>query len=93
MTPFQYPPALHERRHGPQGYSDYASFRPWLRDEFGFRCVYCLRREQWELCRGIFHIDHFVPVSQDPTRLHDYDNLLYTCVSCNFAKRDRPLLL
>jgi hypothetical protein len=57
-----------------------------LRDEFSFRCVYCLRREKWELVRGIFHIDHFVPVAIDPRLETDYENLLYACVSCNEAK-------
>lgn len=50
--PFNYPDAPHRRRHGPRGYADYASYRPWLRDEFTFRCVYCLLREQWGLVRG-----------------------------------------
>src|SRR5258708_6259440 len=49
--PFQYPAAPHVRRHGPQGYADAASFRPWLRDEFTFRCVYCLQREVWGTVR------------------------------------------
>ena len=46
--PFSYPAAVHVRRHGPQGYADYASYRPWLRDEFAFRCVYCLLRDSGE---------------------------------------------
>ena len=47
MTAFTYPSEPDVRRHGPQGYADAASYRPWLRDEFAFRCVYCLFREQW----------------------------------------------
>ncbi len=40
MTPlFVYPTLPHVRRHGPRGYADYPSYRPWLRDEFAFRCV------------------------------------------------------
>lgn len=54
MIPFEYPSAPLVRRHGPVGYLDYSSFRPWLRDEFGFRCVYCLRREQWEPNLSVF---------------------------------------
>ncbi len=42
---FTYPPPVTERRHGPGGYVDYGSYRPWLRDEFVFRCVYCLNRD------------------------------------------------
>jgi hypothetical protein len=44
---FDYPVGTHVRRHGPQGYLDYKHYKPWLRDEFSFRCVYCLCRETW----------------------------------------------
>jgi hypothetical protein len=92
MTPpFQYPLAPHARRHGPRGYLDYSRFRPWLRDEFSFRCIYCLLREQWGLVRGTFNIDHFVAVAIDATLETDYDNLLYACASCNFGKGARVL--
>src|SRR5258708_932632 len=90
-TPFQYPEVPHVRRHGPQGYAGYASFRPWLRDEFTFRCVYCLKREKWETVRGAFEIDHFLPVSHHPGLAVRYDNVLYGCSSCNIGKRDRLL--
>ena len=88
-TPFAYSPVPHVRRHGPQGYSDYASYRPWLRDEFSFRCVYCLLREQWGRVRGIYAIDHFLPVAHHPAKVTDYDNLVYACATCNAAKGDR----
>jgi hypothetical protein len=45
MSAFRYPAAPHARRHGPQGYADAESYRPWLRDEFAFRCIYSLFRE------------------------------------------------
>jgi hypothetical protein len=90
-APFEYPLAPHARRHGPQGYADYASFRPWLRDEFSFRCVYCLLREQWGLVRSIYAIDHFLPVAHHPASVTDYDNLLYACVTCNTAKGARAV--
>lgn len=89
-APFVYPNTPHARRHGPRGYADYASFRPWLRDEFSFRCVYCLLREQWAR-QGSFGIDHFLAVAVRPDKVADYDNLLYACATCNAAKRDRPL--
>src|SRR5262249_29950678 len=92
MTPpFRYPPAPHARRHGPQGYADYSSFRPWLRDEFSFRCVYCLFREQWGRVNGTFTIDHFVAVANDPELETDYVNLLSACVTCNVRKGARVL--
>jgi len=85
-TPFTYPTEPHARRHGPQGYADYESYRPWLRDEFAFRCVYCLFREVWGQLRGLHAIDHFLPVASRPDLALDYDNLLYACISCNLGK-------
>jgi hypothetical protein len=75
MTPFLYPSQPHVRRHGPQGYADGESYRPWLRDEFAFRCVYYLFREQWGRVVGTFTIDHFLPVSLHPEQERTYDNL------------------
>jgi hypothetical protein len=69
------------------GYRDYSSYRDWLRDEFTFRCVYCLHREQWDIHGGAFHVDHFVPVSVDPDGEREYSNLLYACARCNEAKQ------
>src|SRR5437764_1423039 len=85
-APFDYPDAVHVRRHGPRGYTDYESYRPWLRDEFAFRCVYCLTREAWGPLIGVFALDHFVPVTIRPDWEREYDNLLYACVSCNLSK-------
>jgi len=91
VTPFEYPDEPHARRHGPQGYADYESYRPWLRDEFTFRCVYCLKRERWGHVAGEYDIDHFQPVSVNAALGTDYDNLLYACARCNLAKRDREV--
>jgi len=86
MTPFDYPLAPLVRRHGPVGYRDYASFRPWVRDEFSFRCAFCLRRERWEPDASVFEIDHLRPVSGSPTLSLEYTNLIYSCSVCNSAK-------
>jgi hypothetical protein len=88
IDPFAYPPGALNRRHGPQGYADYESYRPWLRDEFSLRCIYCLLREQWGQMRGGHVIDHFLSVAQHPKRANDYDNLVYACAVCNGVKRD-----
>jgi len=87
--PFTYPAEPHRRRHGPAGYADYESFRPWLRDEFAFRCVFCLTRETWGPFRGQYAIDHFVPAVIEPSQTTDYANLLYSCISCNGVKGAR----
>lgn len=86
MLGFEYPTEPHVRRHAPAGYEDYGSYRDWLRDEFTFRCVFCLHREQWYGRAGTFDIEHFVPVSIDPLGKCQYTNLLYACRTCNAAK-------
>lgn len=88
---FAYPDS-HDRCHGPAGYADYRSFKPWLRDEFAFRCVYCLCRERWEANghRG-FSAEHIQPRAVRPDLICDYDNLLYACVTCNSARQDNQL--
>lgn len=92
MTPpFQYPDTPHVRRHGPAGYLDVISFRPWLRDDFSFRCVYCLTREAWGSRPAAFDLDHFLPSSKQPHLRAEYDNLLYACSGCNSAKQDREI--
>ena len=89
--PFAYPTTPHVRRHGPYGYRDYESYRDWLRDEFRFRCVFCLRREQWGPLLGAWDIDHFAPQSSHPQDRLDYENLLYVCHTCNVIKRDKAV--
>jgi len=89
--PIAYPPSPLIRRHHPSGYTSYESFRPWLRDEFSFRCVYCLLRERWGRLCGEFDLDHFVPQVHDPQRAHEYDNLLYACHSCNLRRGHRQI--
>jgi hypothetical protein len=91
MIPFNYPGEPHRRRHGPIGYANPESFRPWLRDEFAFRCVYCLRRERWEPGQTYFAIDHWLALVNSPALTLDYFNLLYSCSVCNSVKGDRQL--
>tara|TARA_B110000037_G_scaffold221976_2_gene294882 strand:- start:69 stop:671 length:603 start_codon:yes stop_codon:yes gene_type:complete len=85
-NPYAYPSGPHNRRHGASGWSDYQQYRPWLRDEFTFRCVYCLQREQWADMRRAFQIDHFIPQKIRPDLKADYDNLIYLCPNCNSLK-------
>jgi hypothetical protein len=49
---------------------DYTSFKPWLRDEFIFRCVYCLTRERWcPAGHEDFSVEHFIAQATDPRLL------------------------
>jgi hypothetical protein len=88
--PFAFP-EMTFRRHGPSGWKDYGRYRQWLRDEFAFRCVYCLNREQWMDTRRGYQIDHFVPQKIRLDLKSDYTNLLYLCHACNQAKGTKEL--
>jgi hypothetical protein len=86
---FPYAATPHERRHGPAGYSSYKPYKDWLRDDFAFRCVYCLFREKWyPNGAGSFGVDHLVPQTQAPELALTYDNFLYSCNRCNSLKTD-----
>ncbi len=88
---FDYPGPQSQRRHGPAGYAAYESYRPWLRDDFDFRCVYCLKRETWGQVTFEFELDHFEPQSVNPQLRLDYLNLVYACRRCNVVKRDQTV--
>jgi len=93
--PFYFPASPHDRRHGPEGYDRYQSYKDWLRDEFTFRCVYCLERERWYPSGSdAFGVDHVFPKGNEQyTHLAlSYSNLVYACNRCNSAKRDEILL-
>jgi hypothetical protein len=89
--PYAYPTKPHTRRHGPSGWKDYRRYREWLRDEFSFRCVYCLEREVWREMREPMHIDHFEPQAIRKDLKAEYTNLLYACPACNGLKSDTIL--
>jgi hypothetical protein len=85
--PFEHPRKAHCRVHGPQGHPSYQAYKPWLRDEFEFRCVYCLTREVWrDDGHNAFTIDHVLPKSSHPDLACVYDNLVYACSRCNTLK-------
>lgn len=93
VGPFARPAGVVTRRHGPSGYEDYRSFKPWLRDDFTFRCVYCLERELWYPDRSdSFSVDHVLPQSRRPDLVCEYSNMLYACTRCNSARTDLTLL-
>lgn len=91
MMPFAYPQAAHDRQHGPQGYANYSEYRDWVRDEFVFRCVFCLWREVWWGGSAPFHLDHAAAQKNEPGLILVYENLLYLCTECNLKKQTRSL--
>jgi HNH endonuclease len=89
--PFAYPSGAHSRRHRPPFYNKYPKYKPWLRDEFVFTCVYCLSRETWNRNTSFFGVEHFRPKSIHRKGIVDYANLLYACNECNRIKSDKIL--
>lgn len=83
--PYAYPTSPHQRRHGPVGYSSYENYRPWLEDEFSFRCIYCLKRMVWAPT-DVWAIDHLIPQNEATKPSCDYDNLVFACQFCNRQK-------
>lgn len=79
--------AMDGRRHGPRGYVDDEHYKPWLRDEFTYRCLYCGCREVWfpDGDRS-FSVEHLWPTSLALEGLTDYDTLVYACCQCNAAR-------
>jgi hypothetical protein len=64
-----------------------------LRDDFAFRCVYCLFRERWyPNGQDAFSVEHVIPQVVAPGRVCDYENLVYACVRCNSRKLANLLL-
>lgn len=92
---FHYPDAPLVRKHGPTGYVNYESYKEWLRDEFQFRCVYCLVREQWfPNGQAAFGVEHVWPkgLPSYAALACDYENLVYACNECNSLKRTEVIL-
>ncbi len=90
---YDYPSVPHERIHWPAGYTDYKRYKEWLRDEFEFRCVYCLTRERWSHAgAAIFGVDHLLAKSLREELVCEYTNMLYCCNRCNSLKRTDELL-
>jgi hypothetical protein len=85
--PFEYPAVPLVRKHAPSYDNHWEPYRDWLRDDFDFRCVYCLNRERWGKRRAEFDIDHIVPRA-DGGAPFDYGNLAYACANCNAKKSD-----
>jgi hypothetical protein len=80
-------PSTFTAKYSPWGYTRYASYKDWLREEFSFRCVYCLTREKW--CPSghrDFAVEHIVPKVSNKRLQTVYENLAYSCHLCNSRK-------
>ena len=78
-------------RNVPSRSKKYRRCKMELREDFNRKCGYCDDFEYWAAGGDKnFHIDHFVP-QRYGIKVHDYNNLVYSCPYCNLAKkRDWP---
>ena len=94
LDPFAYPSVPRAPLHAPAGYRDPSSYKPWLRDDFAFRCLYCLVRERWHarpLGHDSFGVAHVIGRAAATDLTTDYANLVYSCNACNYLKGEKPL--
>ena len=83
-------PKLSRQNSVPQ-FSDYKKYKPYLREDFHYRCVYCsIHENEYGGPRG-FTVEHFRPKKIFADLINDYANLLYGCEICNpFKRKDWP---
>lgn len=75
----------------PLQYRDYADYRPLLRQDFTYRCAYCLMHEYYLGGESGCCIDHHRPVHGlfgRPDLITNYTNLYWCCRECNENKGD-----
>lgn len=65
-------------------HTKYQNYRDNIREDFHEMCGYCGKIEKIT-SRG-FEIDHFVPQNIDVSKKSEYNNLVYSCFTCNRKK-------
>lgn len=69
-------------------YTNYKSYKSYLRDDFSCRCAYCNLLDT--SITTSFEVDHFIPRDTFKNYWPEfdtlYDNLVYSCKKCNIAK-------
>lgn len=74
-----------QRRENPPSKTKYGDLKPYLREDFNYRCGYCGDHDYFR--ETYYEVDHFVPREHLKTlSLTTYSNLVYSCRSCNNSK-------
>ena len=60
-----------------------------LRKDFSCRCCYCDDFDEIRSCKADYQVEHFAPFSRFKKLKNVYDNLLYSCRTCNGAKSNK----
>lgn len=72
----------------PPNESPFDGWKAALAQEGGRRCVYCALPDVMLGGELHYHIEHFVPRTQDPALARVWSNLFYACPICNRFKSD-----
>ncbi len=88
LNPFRFPKKRHRRTQNPGKRTRYQAYKPFLRDEFERKCVYCRTPEGMKGGYDNYGVDHYRPKSKYPKLELAYDNLFYACNPCNRLKGD-----
>jgi hypothetical protein len=87
--PFRYPKYRHSRWLKPPQYTQYQTYKRWLRFEFEQKCIYCRRPDSVHPHDyKTYAVEHYRPKEHFPERACNYDNLFYACSMCNSYKAD-----
>jgi len=76
-----------------RGVRKYSDHKPNLKIDFLSRCGYCNAPDSWKT--AFYEVDHFIPLKRNKKIFltckseTDYSNLIYSCRSCNNAKRNK----
>lgn len=75
-----------KRRTLQKNYKKYQRYKNDLKKDFASRCGYCNSSDSLKIT--YYEVDHFIPVFILKKKTEtDYSNLVYSCRSCNNAKR------
>jgi len=77
------------RKHHPPYSKDYTKYKPYLRQDFNYRCAYCTIHEGEFGGLRNFAVEHFRPKWKFPELECEYTNLYYACCVCNDYKGRR----
>lgn len=83
-NPYAYGKSQHQRTEQPRQYKNYRSYKSILRREFKHRCVYCCAPDGDR--PASYAVEHYLPKKHFPLLVCTYDNLFYSCASCNTRK-------
>ncbi|MCK5690167.1 hypothetical protein KAI87_12895 [Myxococcota bacterium] len=67
--------------------SNYSNYREEVRHDFYYSCAYCSMMETEAQAIG-FNIDHYLPQVHFAELANSYENLLWSCSTCNGLKSD-----